>query len=402
MRSLKQLSIAAVLLSVFLIPFYFFRFSLGGIRTNIFELSVIFSAVIGTAYGMVNFRQPKFGSAWPYLLSLAAFASIFAADDLIRASGIFKGWFLIPTILYFLIINNFKKNNYYLLLYPVFIALAIISLWGIGQRLGIIHPVLYQVGDISFAQYLPERVYGPFESPNYLAMYLVANIFLSLIILPKFKRKFLFGTVILLALISLYLTKSNGGIVALFFGAIFYLAAYYYSKLHRERGKTLPVFGGLTILALLGVIAGTKIIDLNSGSNMVRREIYQYALEILKANYIFGIGPGSFQETVAKLSINNLSFQLYGLPYAIHPHNLYLALWLNLGLMGLLIFLVIVYRFFKNINFSFDSRYYSAGLVGAMAAILAHGFFDTTYFKNDLSAIFWLIAAIGLIKKKND
>ena len=37
-----------------------------------------------------------------------------------------------------------------------------------------------------------------------------------------------------------------------------------------------------------------------------------------------------------------------------------------------------------------------------MTAILFHGLFDTTYLKNDLAAIFWLLIAVSLVLKKQN
>ena len=86
----------------------------------------------------------------------------------------------------------------------------------------------------------------------------------------------------------------------------------------------------------------------------------------------------------------------------LYPHNLLLAVWVELGLAGLLIFLTILYQFFRAC-FSpphggrGNARGWGlrAGLVVALSVILIHGLVDVPYFKNDLAMLFWVIVALG-------
>ncbi|PIS07344.1 hypothetical protein COT78_04275, partial [Candidatus Berkelbacteria bacterium CG10_big_fil_rev_8_21_14_0_10_43_13] len=55
---------------------------------------------------------------------------------------------------------------------------------------------------------------------------------------------------------------------------------------------------------------------------------------------------------------------------------------------------VLIKDFFQSL-WSRRSELIPVCLMMAMAAILIHGLFDTTYFKNDLSSIFWLIIALA-------
>ena len=64
-----------------------------------------------------------------------------------------------------------------------------------------------------------------------------------------------------------------------------------------------------------------------------------------------------------------------------HPHNIFFAFWLNAGLLGLIaLFIFIV----------FTHRRFTYPLI-AFWGLLIHGLFDTPFWKNDLSMIFWLI-----------
>lgn len=133
-----------------------------------------------------------------------------------------------------------------------------------------------------------------------------------------------------------------------------------------------------------------------------RMMIWKSAAKIALDNPLFGIGPGNFQNKY-------LEYQKYFpfyLEWAVpQPHNLYLAFWLQSGLLGLFGFLRLItlwikpvlsiLRQKKNDFFSLETA-----LLGIMFYILLHGLLDTTYWKNDLAVIFWLVFTLGILAKQ--
>ncbi|MEK7124040.1 MAG: hypothetical protein AAB851_04070, partial [Patescibacteria group bacterium] len=101
-----------------------------------------------------------------------------------------------------------------------------------------------------------------------------------------------------------------------------------------------------------------------------------------------------------------LGYQKYFPPYlewaVPQPHNLFLAFWLQTGIAGFCGLILIIFSFFKektaalkqNGGGLFHHQNYNFWLAAAMSVILIHGLIDTPYFKNDLSALFWLILAL--------
>ena len=379
-----------VLTTVFLIPFYFFRFQILGIPTNVIEVAIIVSAV------SVAFRRPyrSFGW-WPWTLSGVALIAALIAPDTRVALGVFKGWFFLPTLFAWTIIQIFDANSYHRLRISLLASAAIVSLWAILQKFGFIGTLFYQVGDTSFSAYLSEgRAFGPFGSPNYLAMYLVPVLFLVLPLVwskAKLWQRFLVACGIGLILAAIACSLSRGGGVALLAGLLVLVAVKYLKLL---KFKHLAA-AALTLIIALNIsyyILAPRL-QTNSGGDAIRQEILGYSLRLVRQHPIWGTGLGNFQTKVREISASNLPFQTYALPFALHPHNLLLAFYLNLGLAGLLVFLFIIYRMIKNLAHHPGAATLSAALV----AILVHGLFDTTYFKNDLSILFWLIFAIGLL-----
>lgn len=407
--SIESLARWCVAISIFLIPAYIFRFSLGPLKSNVFEVAVLL-AFLSTFYFMLSTkRRFRFGPLWPYLFLAIALVAVFIAPDKEKALGIWKGWFLVPFALYWTILQNFKRENIGNLLPPLLLSSSIVTLLAILQHYEVLSTLFYQNGDSSFMQYLEQkRIFGISESPNYLSMYLVPVIFL-LAPLQKNKsvRLLVFVFVILSSWVVL-LTSSRAGFLALAVGliAVLFLTLYF--------NKNFPRFVKNIILciALVLVFCGTVFVASQFSSHFARTtdqdrlKIYHYSGELLKQNYFLGIGLGAYPEKIKTITQDDPYFQSVVLPYALHPHNLYLALWLNLGLLGILSFISLIVLFFKNIWHRLeDGDPVAISLLVAILTILVHGIFDTTYFKNDLSAILWLILALSVIlysKNEND
>jgi putative inorganic carbon (HCO3(-)) transporter len=400
-----------ILIPILLIPTYIFRFTVFTIPTNVFEISLLLSGLVFIIIWLSNYLSDKaikcnFGYPATYLLILAVAISIYFSADKSVALGIFKGWFIVPIILYLLVINFYPKERTKDLSLAIFIPLMIVSGWATLQKLGVISTLFYQIGDPGFSDYLSRfRAFGPFESPNYLAMFIVPSIFLSLPIFGYLKgatNKLLLSTLYILPLYALYASHSLGGLLAFGFASIVFFA-FQTAKIHRLKilNSSWKMTGLVFVLLAVAAVFALTFSSIGSEtySRSLRVDIYRYAWDLVKNHPIFGIGLGQFQEAVRAISFDNLGFQLYGLSYALHPHNLFLSYWLSLGALGLTAFIILIINFFARLGRSKSDVTLSAGLFAAMTAILIHGLIDTTYFKNDLSAIFWLIMALSLLLK---
>jgi len=96
-----------------------------------------------------------------------------------------------------------------------------------------------------------------------------------------------------------------------------------------------------------------------------------------------------FQKYYLDYQVNFAPYPEWSVP---QPHNIFLAFWLQAGLLGLVGFFWLLISFFKKIE---PKQILSSILIGTMIYILIHGMVDTTYWKNDLSIIFWLIISIA-------
>lgn len=410
--ALKKAREILSLLCVFIIPFYFFRFSIFGIRTNILECAIILLLMVSLPFILkgkrLNLDREILNWFLPLFLLLIVLLSTLPAEDRIRALGIFKGWFLIPAIFAWLLEKNFNTKNIRSIAIPLYFSLLLVSVWVLLQKSGYVSTLFYQTGDGNFSRYLLEkRFFGPFESPNYLAMFLVPSFFISLSLaqkvkIPHFTRN-LFFLSLALPLIALHFSGSRAGLLALFFGSLVYLNYRYVNT--QKSSDRKPFFWGAFILLFITINSAylffaSRFFKPEGSGDKIRVEIYQYSIEMVKDNFLSGVGLGNFINQITRLSEGNTAFQVFALPFALHSHNLFMTLWLNIGLFGLLAFILIIAKFYSDaLKTNSPMR---AVIMAAMTAILFHGLFDTTYFKNDLSAIFWLLIAISLVLKKEN
>jgi putative inorganic carbon (HCO3(-)) transporter len=349
---------------------------------------------------------------------LAVIISTIISPDKCTSLGILKGWFFDPILLGALVALNVKtEKDFAKIVYGLAAGGVIVALWGILQWFGFSYLLPHQRVDPfgSFYSYLATgRAFGPFESPNYLGMYLApiaalaAGYWLKSKLQFKIKNSYLishnsyFLTFCLVtSLLALFLTKSLGAWLGLGVAALFLIWFYLFkSKILNLKSTYLIIFFALGFI-ILSVLILKYYPQRISDSFAARKEVWQVSWFLIKEHPILGIGLGTFPK-IYNQTIPHIHFPPINW-LQMHPHNIFLAFWLNLGLLGLISFIWLLYLFFKNCFKFLSPKSYllNPTLTAAMLAILAHGLIDTTYWKNDLSAIFWIIMGLAYSQVQN-
>ncbi len=295
---------------------------------------------------------------WGALLMLPALAISVAVSQVPQdALGAAKSWFIAPMLLAVLIVAS-----------------------GIGVESLIFGVVIGALLQTAYGlQVLPDqvepRLMGTFTSPNFYAAVVTPAIFLAFLIPTK--GKWLAITVLIWGLI---LSQSLGGFLGLVGGGIYLVISLVKAK------RTRFIIGILTVLVgLLGAgIAKQRFVDNPRSSLASRQEIWRVAWKIGSKHPITGTGLRSFDRvyltTVGTIVGNPIEWNVP------EPHNLYLAFWLDLSLIGLIAMLLIIGGTLAQ----------GGAAAAALIAILVHGLVDTPIFKLELAVLFWLYIAIIL------
>jgi O-antigen ligase len=383
---LKKIINFNIYLIVFSLPLYLVHFKIGWVPFSLLEVMIYVLFCLWLFFGGKSRQILNSKFQIPILLIFfgATISTIFSTD-LETSAGIWKGWFLAPLLFFMVVVNQVKTKNQ--------IKNIFISLFSSGVIVGLIALFYWLNNSLAY----DGRLRAFYLSPNHLAMYLSPILVLSLYLYFVFKNNIfkiiLFITHCLLFIV-LYSTYSYGAWLGLLGALAFLLGAGLLKGFLKEKKSFLYLVGFVFLLIILGFLLQIPsqkfqgILDLSYPSLKSRLVIWQSAWEIIKDHSLIGIGPGMFQKYYLDYQSRFAPYPEWAVP---HPHNLFLAFWLQTGLLGLIGFIWLLVPIFR----SPTPKKLSIILMVAMVSILIHGLVDTTYWKNDLSVIFWLIIALS-------
>lgn len=400
-KSLIQFSIMA---SVLLLPIAHLKIAIFGIPIYSVEAPIII-ALCFYIYGLqqgsfslrdrINFHNPFFIGI--LLFFLGALFSFLANPFSLTSLGMIKTWFVFPIIMFWLWLETEPDNKDLKRL--LFIWLASSILVAIASLIFFFQGVLTYDGRLS----------AWYASPNYLAFFLAYGVLLasySISNLSFLYKKFFYPLLFLLVLliVVIFLTGSYTTWISVFAALALY---FYLIKLklasRRQKISSLLLFIGIFITFIFLESDSEKwqsIATLSERSSLASRVmIWRSAVSIISDYPFLGIGIGRFQEMYLAYQ---KYFPLY-LEWAVpQPHNLYLAIWLQTGIVGLAGFGFLISVWLKKMFILWHSsaqdenKKWSALLIALMVLFLLLGIADTPFFKTDLVFIFWLILALGI------
>lgn len=406
---------------LFCLPFYFIKFKYSWISLNLIEVLIITLFLLWVSNKNAQYRILNTKYNIPIaLIIIGLFLSMIANKNYYTGLGVIKGWFVLPIMFAIILYDNLKKNEKLLdwSLWALFCSGVLVSVEGICYWFS---------GFLTYDGRL--RIF--YDSPNQLAMFLGPVFLIGLFLFLKEEgklKKIICGIGSALIGLGLYFTFSYGAWLATAV-ALVVLLWLIYGKFMRKLPIVFLLFFLVVFLAWATNIKLRNIENEGVRSSLASREmIWKSAGLMLKNNPLFGIGPGNFQEKY-------LEYQRYFPPYlewaVPQPHNLFLAFWLEAGLIGLVGFLWLVGIFFvdnkKAIGnnphtkiYNLDSslpneikkqtpihRIYSSNFgdgasrnigilcLAIMLYFLIHGLVDTTYWRNDMAVLFWAIISIN-------
>lgn len=401
MKMPEHLTKKLILITVFFTPLYLVKFAVFGIPTNVLELLIYATCaawIFEKKYSSLKyyFQQNRWFFSASFLILLGLFISTIANQNYREGFGIIKGWFVDPMLLGIVIMTTAAA--------PEDIKKILRAIFWSGFSVSLISLVYVILGQLTY----DSRLAAFYLSPNHLAMFLAPIIPIGLFSVFPTEKNYLsrlgISTHLILAalfciLTALYFTQSYAAIVSTLTGIIIV------ESIRKESWKKffLPafIFSSLLVLFAFSQLHTAKFQDafnFSDRSSLASRiMIWKSASKILMDHPILGIGPGNFQNTY-------LDYQKYFPPYlewaVPKPHNLYLAFWLESGIVGFFGFILLIFLCIKKIILILKQKiagqFIPAVLLAVIFSALIHGLVDTPYWKNDLAAVFWVIIALGI------
>lgn len=425
----------ALLILFFTLPSYLIRFSLFDIPLTLLELQIIISFLVwlfnNFRYLIKNLKYRNKTNKYPFqneiiFCLLAALLAVVISNFSTSSLGILKAYFIEPIMVYILVVNYFfKKNDWKKIVWSLTFSALSVSLLGIYQ---------YITGNLIFNDFWAKaetrRIVSFFGYPNAVGLYLAPIFTLSLSLLinylkrPRNKKNILNIITISLSMaasaLTIYFAKSEGAIIALIIAIFLFL--FFYTKKAR-------LFVSITAIILLIIVTSNHTLFntlknkayLQDKSGQIRLSQWSETWEMLNKEdlLISGAGLSNYQLRIKPYHAEGIFIKDYQDPkwldkvmfndefrkqawqpleIYLYPHNIFLNFWVELGLLGLVIFLIIIIKYYYKTIFLLKkqkiNKTLALGLIASLTTIIIHGLVDVPYFKNDLSVMFWLLVSI--------
>lgn len=370
----------AFLLFVAALPAYVVRFKIGNVPTT--ALEALF-AILFFAWMCKREKRLIDIKGWGWLLLAwitVATISLFVSPDFRAAAGVWKAYFIEP-ILFFLIASDLMRtqddrDNVVRSLAWSAIGVATMAILQHWTNWGVPPP-----------WNLPgqERSTSIYGYPNAIGLFLAP-------LMPLFlKKKPLHLTALALSTLAIVFAQTEGAIVGLLAGFGVYLLCF------KKTRRVALCAGGIAALIILATpklrTFAIEKLTLSDWSGRVRKEMWIETSHMLKDHAVLGAGLSGYPKVFdAYHKARHIEIFQY-------PHNILLNFWVETGLAGIAVFIMLIVRFVVSLRETFrkDSsmRVWVSMLLASMTTLLVHGLVDVPYFKNDLSLLFWLLLALA-------
>ncbi len=344
-----------------------------------------------------NFKWKKDGMGFLVAVMIFVFlASVLKSFGVSKSIQVFLMYMLFMAF-YFVVINTVKTEKMYKDLMTVFVLSAtLVSIYGFCQYL-FGWNVNQAWMDEEMFEDIKMRIYSTLENPNVLGEYLLLAIPMSVGLMwtkKKWLSKiFYIGTTGILFL-ALILTFSRGCWIGLMVTAAAFVT-FVSGKLWGLLLLALPVLPFVIPESIIKRF--TSVGNMEDTSTSYRVFIWMGTFALLKDYWFGGIGMG--QEAFTKI----YPFYSYNGIVAPHAHNTFLQLWVETGIWGLLVFVFIMFMYFKytagimkqNKKGS-EIHTLSVALSSGILGFLVQSMFDNTFYNYRVFMIFWLVLAMTM------
>jgi len=248
---------------------------------------------------------------------------------------------LIPIFMLFI-----QKKHLHRYIFAFLISISCMVLLSFAIYYGIIPP-LSGAKQSDPTPFMSHISYNPFLT---IAIYLL--LFLILFDDTQSKRnKILFSLVVLIFSINMFITKGRAG-QAMFFAMIFITTVQYFNK---QRKKGL-LFAAILVPLILSIAYSTSD-NFSNRMNAIVGDVQKYqennkktstglrlvfaenSFEIIRNNPVFGVGTGDFAHEYEKINNKNTP----ELRPTENPHNMYVLTTVQLGIIGLVSLLSLLF-----------------------------------------------------------
>lgn len=297
------------------------------------------------------------------------------------------------------IVSSIKTERSLGLFLDIFlIGVTITGLYGIWQAKVVGVPVDPSYTDITTNSNAAGRIFSTVGNPNNYAEILLLTLPFYMAVILNSKtvlKKIIYGLLAVPPLLSLVWTGARMSWIA------FAAAVFVYVLFKNKKLIPLLILAGVVCLPFLPQSIMRRLMSINFESDtsiLYRFQIYKTVLPMLKDYWLTGVGLGT--DAFMKVCGGYYLYTKGVVPP--HAHNIFLQIWLETGLAGIIAFVWFIIRMLKNSirNIFIKTDKYINNIlvagVSSMTGVLLMGLSEYIWYYPRVMLVFWTIVAVIL------
>lgn len=327
----------------------------------------------------------------------AAFYGCINSFDFLSSVKIFFIYFAF-IMFYFVITNTVTSYaKWKAVVSGVALSAALVALYGVVQNFTGVSSTASWVDGEMFNN-IKVRVYSTFENPNVLGEFLVIMIPTAAALVwgsKKLGHKMVYTCIMLIMCACMVFTWSRGAWLGVFAAVVIFFFV-------MDKRWTLAAIAGIFFIPMFlgsnSAIANRllSIGNTQDTSTAYRVSIWMASVKLIKNFWMSGIGMGS-----APFTMIYPKFALAGANFALHSHNLFLQLCVEMGVIGIVSFVLLIIAYVRQaysvIVYKSRKKLMPTVVLAMASGVLGYmlqGLTDNVWYNYRMMFVFWAIVAI--------
>ncbi|MFH1776284.1 MAG: O-antigen ligase family protein [Candidatus Omnitrophota bacterium] len=249
------------------------------------------------------------------------------------------------------------------------------------------------------------RIVSFFPSPNlfagYISMMLLVCFGIMVGNITQIKKIIIFIILFFTGLVMLFFTKSIGALIGFLIGLLVFFIIAHKLKIAKRQKRKVFVFIGCFLICLLLIIAVVALLRLKTTtdsniSNSFFNRLYYWksAINMIRDNFIFGVGGGNF----------GIIYPEYKYPQANETkfvHNSFLQIFAENGIFPFIVFILITGHILSTIKY-IRNNFVILGVFCAIVSFFVHNLLSYSFYILQVSFLFWLLLGIYFYYQKKE
>ncbi|HBT15731.1 MAG TPA: hypothetical protein DEB05_02090 [Firmicutes bacterium] len=327
---------------------------------------------------------------WVAILGVAVLLSFINPVNFAAALKNFADEYILFALIFIISLDVIKNQEQLKRLFGAAISSSlIVAVWGLYERFG-----------KGYAR-INSTITGANEAGTYFVSMALLGLSFLLFSNKQKSSKFIASSLFtLLNLSCVFYTGSRGAWLSLFAGFVVLLFLAIKNNKPVSFKKVIVVLVIIILTATfvdLGWVVSRldSITDLSDSSNRQRIMMATTGLQMLKDHPLFGVGIGQFLHVYPDYKLETANVYT-------HIHCFYLHLAVEIGLIGFLVFLILVFKVLKTGLQAFfqaePEQWFYYGVIGALVGFGVHNLFEWSFLNLQVGAFTLILVAIWLNK----